>query len=60
MPETARQILVDKSNEYNNAPKRSTQRSKILKDTYQNIKFYVPNIDILQIKTFFFNNKNKK
>lgn len=59
LPDKAQRILVQNSVSFNKAIPRSQERSNILRTTYDLIKEIEPDIEMMQIRSWFNNNKTK-
>ena len=59
LPDKAQRILAQNTVSFNKAVPRSRERSDILRTTYDLIKEIEPNIEMMQIRSWFNNNKTK-
>lgn len=59
IPESAKNILIEKSKEFNTLKNRSDSRKQIVNETLALVSPIVPNISYGQIRSWFGNNKNK-
>lgn len=59
IPTEAQQILQENLINYRNAPGRSTERKRILSETFTKIQEISPNITKTQVRSWFNNNMNK-
>lgn len=59
IPESARKILNENAEVYYGLPKRSSERKRIIADTFKQVHTIVSNISVGQVRTYFLNYKKK-